>query len=145
MGPERCHLLPQEAFHWIPTVLHMEAQNCRCRDFRVAIVGGRLSGEAMSTDCLFGAHAVRDTATQDFCQVAPCRFPDEETLCEQFCFPYRNSLGGECGNNCPPRVVAVLSLSGLHSSRVQPRVQNSSRGPTSLWRKELNLQPRRGR
>ena len=45
-------------------------------------------------DRLLDAHTVQDTATQDFCQAAPCRFPDEKTLCEQFALP-KESLSGE--------------------------------------------------
>lgn len=94
VSPGLSHLLPQEAFYLIPTILPMEAQNSRSRGhLRDCLVGSRVGGEAILIDCLSGAHAMQDTATQVFWQVPPCHCSDKETLCEQFCFAQRSSLG----------------------------------------------------
>ena len=76
-------------------------------------------------DHLLDAHTVQDTATRDFCQAAPCRFPDEETLCEQFALPKESLSGEEYGNHCPPRDVATLFVSSPGSGTAE--------GPQLCW------------
>lgn len=119
----------QEALPLIPAILQMEAQNCRSRDLGDCHCGRR--GWVYRLD----AHTVVTTATQDFCQAAPCRFPDEKTLCEQFALP-KESLSGRVWNHCPLRDVATLFVSSPGSGTAE--------GPQLCWeRNEIYSQGER--